>query len=242
MKKTLIQNAFQSSLVLLVTSLAMMSCQKETTGIAKIIDTKDQHVEESAKPVSTAAVSLKMTVNNSAGYNITSDGSGDYVTGLQNVSAKFDAYGNFIFSCGLGGRGNNTYLVRWLNINFSQPFGVITNPPPITGNDKVTAITTIPAVGLAFTPLQSMTIGQSQCVGLTGGSGANWVMNFHRGTEDVSSSPSAYAVFTKISSVQWTVTPAGTCSANSNVCALRNGPDVLYGYYTMPFSFTLTKL
>ena len=40
MKKTLIQNAFQSSLVLLVTSLAMMSCQKETTEIAKIIDAK----------------------------------------------------------------------------------------------------------------------------------------------------------------------------------------------------------
>ena len=36
------------------------------------------------------------------------------------------------------------------------------------------------------------------------------------------------------------VTPAGTCSPNSNVCALRNGPGVLYGYYNMPFSFTLT--
>lgn len=194
-----------------------------------------------SKPSTLPVVSLKVTVRDAVDDKLTSDGVGDYVTGSQNVSAKFDQYGNFIFTCGLGGRGNNTYMVRWLNINFSSPVEVYINPP-ITGNDRVTAITTLPAAESTFIPLQNLVVGESECVGLTGGSGADWVMNFHRGAEDVITSPSAYAVFTRISLTQWTVTPVGDCSPNSNVCALRNGPGVLYGYYNMPFSFTLTKL
>ena len=39
----------------------------------------------------------------------------------------------------------------------------------------------------------------------------------------------------------WTVQPVGSCSPNSNVAALRAGDGtVLYGYYNMPFFFTLT--
>lgn len=195
----------------------------------------------SGKPTGPVEVFLKVTVDNTAGYNITSDGGGDYVTGSQSVSAKFDASGNFIFSCGLGGHGNNTYMIRWMNINFSQPIQVFINPP-ITGSDKVTAITTGFVAAYTFIPLQSLAVGQSECVGLTGGSNANWVMNFHRTAEDVNGSPSAYAVFTRISATQWKVTTAGSCSPNSNVASLRYGPGTLYGYYNMPFSFTLTKL
>lgn len=218
------------------------SCTKKTSDIGKsAIPEEFATAKAGSKPGTFPEVLLNVTVNDASGNNLTSDGGGYYITGLRNVSAKFDQYGNFIFNCGLAGRGSNKYMDRWLNINFSSPVVVYINPP-ITGNDKVTAITTIPVAAYTFTPLQNMVEGQSQCVGLTGGSGADWVMNFHRGAEDISSSPSAYAVFTRISSTQWSVTPAGDCSPNSNVCALRNGPGVLYGYYNMPFSFTLTKL
>lgn len=226
----------------LLLTIAFTSCTKKTSDLKQTANPEEFATASAGnKPGTFPPVSLKLTVNDASGNNLTSDGVGDYVTGSQNVSAQFDQYGNFIFNCGLGGHGNNTYMVRWLNINFSSPVQVFINPP-ITGNDKVTGITTISVAAFTFIPLQNLAVGQSECVGLTGGSGADWVMNFHRGAEDVSSSPSAYAVFTRINSTQWTVTPAGSCSPNSNVCALRNGPGVLYGYYNMPFSFTLTKL
>ena len=222
-------------------SFIIQSCSKSGATTEPPISAEEATATQKGKPNTLQEVLLKLTVDNASGNNITNDGGGDYVNGSQAVGAKFDQYGNFIFSCGTSGHGPNATLVRWLNINFSSPIQVFINPP-ITGNDKVTAITTLPAAAYAFTPLQNMAPLQSQCVGLTGGSGADWVMNFHRGAEDISSSPSAYAVFTRINSTQWTVTPAGFCSPNSNVCALRNGPGVLYGYYNMPFSFTLTKL
>jgi hypothetical protein len=223
--------------------LTFTSCKKQTTDIAAS-DASEEIVTATAKggkPSGPAEVFLKVTVDNTAGYKITNDGGGDYTNGLQSVGAKFDGSGNFIFACGTSGHGPNATLVRWMNINFDSPINVLI-PPPITGNDKVTAITTGFVAAFTFIPLQNLSIGQSECVGLTGGSNAGWVMNFHRTAEDVTGSPSSYAVFTRINSTQWTVTPAGSCSPNSNVCALRNGPGVLYGYYNMPFSFTLTKI
>ena len=67
-------------------------------------------------------------------------------------------------------------------------------------------------------------------------------MSFHKGFEDTAGSPTAYAVFTRVSITPavWTVQPAGSCSAASNVAALRSSEgSVLYGYYTVPFLFTL---
>lgn len=220
---------------------AFSACQKQTSvSNTPILSEEIETAKPDAKPNTLAEVLVKLTVND-AGTNLTSDGGGDYVNGSQAVGAKFDAYGNFIFSCGTSGKGPNAIQLRWLNIDFNSPIQVFINPP-ITGSDKVTAITTISVAAYAFIPLQSLAVGQSECVGLTGGSGADWTMNFHRAAEDVPGSPSAYAVFTRTSSTQWTVTPIGSCSPNSNVCALRNGPGVLYGYYNMPFSITLTKL
>jgi len=220
--------------------LALTSCTKKINEIAAVTNPEKLAVAKASKPNTLQEVSLNVTVRGDVGDKITSDGGGSYTTGSQSVSAVFDQYGNFIFGCGLGGHGNNTYLIRWLNINFDSPVQVFINPP-ITGNDKVTSITTIAVAAFTFIPLQNLAVGQSECVGLTGGSAAGWVMNFHRATEDVSSSPSSYAVFTRINSTQWTVMPVGSCSPNSNVCALRNGPGTLYGYYNMPFAFTLTK-
>ncbi len=235
--------SYPSGLIMSVLLFILLSpsCTKPTIYNVPSSASDEVIVARAGKPTTLPIISLSVTVNDATGYNLTSDGGGNYVNGSQAVGAKFDQYGNFIFSCGRSGRGSNAVLVRWMSINFSSPV-VVYIAQPITGNDKVTAITTIPVAAYTFTPLQNMAEGESQCVGLTGGSGADWVMNFHRGAEDISSSPSSYAVFTRINATQWTVTPVGTCSPNSNVCALRNGTSVLYGYYNMPFSFTLTKL
>ncbi|MFI5134069.1 MAG: hypothetical protein ACHQEB_07020 [Chitinophagales bacterium] len=238
MKQNQLSTAFNLIACVFMLMLVSVSCNKKSAEFKLASDTDEI---ASAKPATIQTVSLKVTMNDAAGNNLTSDGGGDYVTGSQSVSATFDQYGNFIFTCGLGGHGNNTYLIRWMNINFNQPIQVFINPP-VTGNDKVTGITTGFVAAYTFIPLQNLAVGQSECVGLTGGSNANWVMNFHREAEDISSSPSSYAVFTRISLTQWTISSAGSCSPNPNVCSLRNGPGTLYGYYTMPFNLTLTKL
>jgi hypothetical protein len=242
MKKSLFYNASILITMVLVTTFMITSCKKQAadeTSTANLDQVANSSVKN--KPGTISPVSLRVTVNDASGNKLTSDGGGDYVSGSQAVSAVFDQYGNFIFSCGTSGHGPTATLVRWMNINFDSPIQVFINPP-ITGNDKVTAITTIPAVGLSFTAIQSLEVGQTECITLTGGSNAEWVMNFHRATEDVASSPSSYMVVTRTSLTQWTMTPVGSCSPNSNVCALRNGPGTLYGYYNMPLSLTLTKL
>jgi len=187
------------------------SCTKKTNEITTTANSEEVTVAKTSKPNTLPEVSLNVTVRDAAGDKITSDGGGSYISGSQSVSAIIDQYGNFIFSCGTSGHGPSATLVRWLNINFDSPIQVFINPP-VTGNDKVTAITTIAVAAFTFIPLQNLVVGQSECVGLTGGSGA-----------------------------EWTVTPVGSCSPNSNVCALRNGPGTLYGYYNLPFALTLTK-
>jgi hypothetical protein len=58
----------------------------------------------------------------------------------------------------------------------------------------------------------------------------------------VSNGPTSFAVVTRtsVSPAVWTITPAGSCSAVSNVASLRSGDSsVLYGYYNVSFFFTL---
>ena len=233
MKKILFTNAFKLSISTCLLILAIASCTKKSAEL-KLASSTDEIA--SAKPGSVPEVLLKMTVNDAVGNNITSDGGGDYVTGNQGTSIKFDQWGNLILNAGKTGRGNNQVQVRWLNVNFSDSI-VVYIPPPITGNDKITDMVTGSTPGFTI-PLQNLTIGQSECVRFGGGSGNNWNVHFHG---DLDGSLSAYAVFTRINATQWTVTPAGSCSPYSNVCEVR-AAGTLYGYWNMPFSFTLTKL
>jgi len=244
MKKNLLSNTSIKVITGLLLITMIGGCKKNNQpALSEIKNDNSETASSSIKrPGTTSDVFLKLTVNNATGDRLTSDGGGDYVNGSQGVSARFDQYGNFIFGIGAVGHGQSASLVRWLNIDFSSPVVVYSNPP-ITGHDIVTAITTIPGAAFPnYTFLQNLTVGQTECITLTGGSNANWVMNFHRATEDVSTSQSAYMVVTRMSATQWTMIPVGSCSPNSNVCALRNGPDILYGYWNMPFSFTLTSL
>jgi hypothetical protein len=68
-------------------------------------------------------------------------------------------------------------------------------------------------------------------------------VSFHKGFEDTAASPTAFAVFTRVSGTPavWTVQPAGSCSPASSVAALRSADgSILYGYYSIPFLLTLT--
>ena len=245
MKKILFKNASTFIMCALLLPFVITSCQKNAPDVLPD-NTNDVTSSANAWRTGLSPVALILTVDNTTGYKITSDGRGNYENGLQNVSASFDQYGNFIFNCGTTSPNPSSPLARWLNFNFNDPIVVYTTPPITTGNNVANAMTSLP--GAAFSPytaLQNLAVKQTECITLTGGptykNAPAWTANFHRGAaEDVSSSPTAYAVVTRISSTQWIMTPVGGCSPNSNVAALRNGPGTLYGYYNIPFFFTLT--
>ena len=185
-----------------------------------------------------------MTVNDAAGNRIASDGGGSYIDGQQNSSIYFSTSGNLQFTTSAS-NNPKTPTTRWLNVDLSDPIAGY----PVRGTEKSNFISTITTV-TSPNPilLQNLAVGQTKCIGFSAGimTIADGVLNFHRnGTEDTPTSPTAYVYVTRTSSIEWLMTPvpplSGGCSTISNVGALRIN-TALYGYYSMPFSFTLTKL
>lgn len=242
------RNPFYKSSTLLVSALfltfAFTSCKKQTTEITQSPE-EIATAKAGSKPGTYPAVALRMTVDDAPGNRITSDVSSDYVNGLQNMKVEFDMYGNFMFNSKASNKPN-VPMIRWLNYSLNDP---TSTSYPVRSNDKGSSITTgATFTSPAFTPLQNLDIGITQCIGLSAGlfTLSGGVVNFHRNTstEDTPTTPTAYVYVTRISETQWTVTPVpplSGCSSISNVAALRvNG--ALDGYYNMPFSLTLTKL
>lgn len=236
------------TLFLILILLVFVSCRKETNDIGFAPEPTDNILGKGGpKPATYPEVSLKLTVSDAAGNKITSDGGGDYFNGSQNLRVVFDAYGNFMFS---GASDNpNVPLTRFLKYDFSDP-SPLTPSPSITGIYHGNFISTGQTVTNPNNiPLQNLEINATKCIGLSAGllniDGA--VVNFHRNqsTEDTPTTPTAFVYVTRINPAQWLVTPvpplSGSCSDISNVAALRVN-TASYGYYNMPFLFTLTKL
>lgn len=238
-------SAFIPTAVMLL--FALSSCTKKTSEISKpALPDKFESASSNSRTGTTTEVRLKLTVNNAAGNNITSDGLGDYVDGTQNTSIYFSTSGNLQFTTAAS-NNPKTPSIRWLNINFISPLSGY----PAGGVEQSRFISTITTVTSPNpTLLQNLPLGQTKCIGFSAGIStiANGVLNFHRNsTEDTPTTPTSYVYVTKISVSpdQWLMTPVlpavGGCSSISSVGALRIN-TVLYGNYNMPFSFTLTKL
>ena len=101
----------------------------------------------------------------------------------------------------------------------------------------------LPAVPLQNLGVNGNPVSQCMYMGNSVASATTtWRVSFHKGNEDVITSPAAYAVFTRtsVSPARWIAQPVGSCSPNSNVASLRNDDGtILYGYYYLPFYFTL---
>jgi hypothetical protein len=236
------------TLILSLLLLMFASCTKQRADIVPVDgSTEDVTAKGGPKPGTYPEVALKLSVSDAAENKITSDGAGDYFNGQQNLKVVFDVYGNFIFS---GASNNpNVPLTRYIKYDFS-------NPSPLTPNATVTGIYTgnfistgQTATNPDNTPLQNLAINATKCIGLSAGllNLEGGVVNFHRNqsTEDTPGTPTAFVYVTRINPAQWLVSPippsTGGCSDISNIAALRVN-TALYGYYNMPFLFTLTKL
>jgi len=202
----------------------------------------------SASRGSAPVVSLVVAIADADGsgnsYHIRSDGQGTYTDGTQGVQAILDQYGTFAFNTVTA----REVAVRWVVYDFSSPVDPTNTYRATPSNSLNYHFSTGPASNVPFLPIQNLGVNgnpATECIYMGNGlsnSSTTWGVSFHKGLEDVPTSPTAYAVVTRTSTAPatWTITPAGSCSPNSNVASLRSSTGVLYGYYNLPFVFTLT--
>lgn len=248
MKQYHFSTVLKLSLSTLTFIFVITSCEKKAIDVVAFSNSKEVADAKALKPSSLPTISLRVTVNDAAGNNITSDGRGDYINGIDKVQAIIDQSGTFAFNTNTSSR---LAAIRWVTYNFNNPVDPANTYRPSPSNSKNYHISTgsSPYGTSPFIPLQNLGVNgnpATECIYMGNGlynSTTAWRVSFHKGLEDTQTSPTAFAIVTRVSLTQWTITPMGTCSPNSNVASLRNDANnTLYGYYYIPFSFTLTKL
>ena len=190
--------------------------------------------------------------------NITGDGKGDYLNGVDYVQAVLDQYGTFAFNT-FNSTSKSAVAKRWISYNFNNPVDPNNTYRPSPSNSKNYHFSTgSSSYGTQpFIPIQNLGINgnpASECIYMGNGlynSTTTWTVSFHKGLENTASSPTGFAVITrtKIKAVdgvdEWTVT-AGSCSGTPNtVASLRTSTSkstILHGYYYLPYFFTLRAL
>ena len=199
-------------------------------------------------------ISLVVTVDDADAsgnaYGIQSDGQGTYTDGVQNVQAVIDQYGSFAFNTfNTTPSRKNPAATRWVHYDFNHPVDPSNTYRPTPSDANNYHFSTGASTFSPWVALQNLGVGDnpsSQC-GYMGNGISNsttaWRVSYHKGQENIADSPTAFAVFTRVSvsPAVWTVEAVGSCTGNSNVASLRNAStDELYGYYYIPFHFTLT--
>jgi len=229
----------------LITSLVLATaCEEAATAPQPIAATLAM-----ARVPAIPTVSLTVTVSNVDGlgtsYGIQDDGKGAYVDGSQDVQAVLDNSGTFAFNTETGMHRN---AIRYVSYDFNHPVDPANTYRPTPSNLRNYHFSTGASQYSPMVPIQNLGVNgnpSSECIYM-GNSFANatasWRVSFHKGLEDVSNGPTAFAVVTRtsVSPAVWTIAPSGPCSPVSNVAALRSGDgSVLFGYYNLPFYFTL---
>lgn len=251
MKKSLIRLRMLHAVAF---TMLLISCKKNVQEPLLENNSVDATSISRAGRTSLPVVSLRVKIFDADplgnAYNITSDGKGDYVDGVDYVSAVLDQYGTFAFNT-LGSGKPKTVVVRWVNYNFNKPVDPANTYRPTSSTNYNYHFSTggSPFGTNPVIPIQNLGINgnpSTECIymgnGLTDGTNA-WRVSFHKGIEDTQDSPTAFAVVTRktINPAVWTIGPSGPCSPNSNVASLRdNATSFLYGYYYLPFYFELT--
>ena len=250
MKRTIL---IKPSIIALLALFCFTSCKKQTTELAAPVANEEiASAKAGVNPNALPTISLRVTINDAEGNKITSDTKGDYFNGTDYVQAIFDQSGTFAFNTfAPASKVKNATVKRWITYNFNNPVDPGNSYRPSPDNSQNyhfstggSSYGTNPVIAL-----QNLGINgnpATECIYMGNGianSTTTWRVSFHKGLEDTQTSPTAFAVVTRVNSNVWTITPMGTCSANSNVASLRNNADnTLYGYYYLPFSFILTKL
>jgi hypothetical protein len=224
--------------------LASVGCSDLTTSSPAVI-TKEPVAGRGVATAIPLVVTISSTDDFGAPYRIVSDGKGTYTDGVEDVQAVLDQFGTFAFNTETR---SNRNAIRSVRYDFNDPVDPSNTYRPTPTSLENYHFSTGASDFSPMVPIQNLGVNGnpvSECIYM-GNSIANattqWRVSFHKGLEDVANSSSAFAVVTRtsVSPAVWTITPSGACSPVSNVASLRSGDSsILYGYYRLPFFFTL---
>lgn len=234
----------------------LQGCTKQT-----ISGPVEQMAEPSSAVKPTGLQSVSLIVELQSSYTaapgtiqskINSDNGQQYMDGIDYVKAQIDQNGNFSFTTNAS---KNSLAKRFVVYDLSDPVDPINTYSPAFGRgyyNQYNYIFTTSAsqYGSTFIPLQNLLLNQSECIALTGninGDGVNsifkYTVRFHATKDDLSDSPTAFAVVTRTADNEWEIEPA-SCSTPNDVGALWTGDsrnEVFKGDFHLPFSFRLAK-
>lgn len=178
----------------------------------------------------------------SGAYRIQSDGLGEYVNGLQGMTAEIDPYGNLQITPATA--NSTTPPQRTLKFDFSAPTDPLNTYRPDESGQRNFKIKTnafgnprIQDLGLSGNPV-------SACYNAT--IAHENTTTHHRAIFNPASDPSstrAYITRTSISPATWTMVSDGPCVLNANLAGVwsqdlfrKNAPLIFRGYYHLQFS------
>ena len=181
----------------------------------------------------------------SGAYRIQSDGLGEYVNGLQGMTAEIDPYGNLQITPATASSTNPPQ--RTLKFDFSAPLDPSNVYRPDESGQQNFKIKTnafgvprIQDLGVNGNPV-------SACYFAT--IAHNNATIHHRAIFNPASDPSSTPAFitrTSISPATWTMVSDGPCATNANLAGVwsqdlvkKNAPLVFRGYYDLQFSIRL---
>jgi hypothetical protein len=235
-------NFMRSSLSLLVlaASLSLAACNDPASG--PLASTGPMPSATKAAPVTPLGVTVLDTNDLGLAYKIQSDGLGEYVNGVQTITAEIDGSGNLQIGPTL-----SSTLARTLRFDFSAPVDPLNGYRPDTGQQQW-RITTNPNVVPGTPAINSLTVGGSGCYGMAvshQNAGTQYPIFYNTASD--AQSVNVYITRTTIST--WTVVTNGPCGGTANDGALYsqslakgNQPRVFRGYYTLTFSLRLRAL
>lgn len=182
-----------------------------------------------------------------------------YVDGLEGVAASFDKSGNLQITFQNSKTQIRLVYFDYGNPNTGDPSQVFMLPPPgahvppyPTGFQNMAHVVTDPTGNAPFTPLQDMSVGTVQCVGLAFTfqlNGKGWRNNFRKANNFPNTPLASYGVVTRLDTNTWEVEPkASSCNQGTATVSELNdiplsGPGNLTnnGMYYMPFKLTLVR-
>lgn len=198
-------------------------------------------------------------------YLVESDGMGEYVDGVDGVSARLDRYGDLIVNFQADPRTGR----RRVHFDYSCPANLATATvtcgsypvdPPTGLQDRAYISTVCREIGTGFPctgpKIQEMHDGTEQCVQLnwefTDDVGQSWRNGFHRNRDLPNQAGTAYGVVTRIDANTWTVEPSGASCQGDNMPGVARTFRIEtvrskfvshdFGTFWLPFKLTLTRM
>jgi hypothetical protein len=195
-----------------------------------------------------------------ADYRVESDGMGEYVDGVDGVSARLDRYGDLIVNFQADPRTGRRRVHFDYSCTTSATCGSLPDEPPSGLQDRAYISTVCPEVGTGLPctgpKIQEMHDGTEQCVQLnwefTDVFGQHWRNGFHRNRDLPEQEGTSYGVVTRIDANTWTVEPRAASCQGGNMPGIAKTfridtvrSKVVYtnfGTFWLPFKLILTRM